>query len=207
MFHINEFENNNLLLKVDSPYSLNYLVFVQNVFLNKRDGSNHFPSIDSSKWSLLQQDEFQVKFKSIWDEVIRKNIQSPHYDYNGVLESDAPLYRQLFEGNENGEYGFSESIKLFQSWWGNIFFGKGAMEIVYEAEGSRIYDELAMALKSKNLILPNNQLTIMLLYDKQTIVDKNVMPYHYVLPIEELFVNKSNIVANILKDLNVKGHC
>ncbi|GLC88427.1 group-specific protein [Lysinibacillus piscis] len=201
MLDVNEFENDHFILRVDSPYSLNYLIFVQNVFLNNRDGSHHFPSVDSSKWNLLQHDDFQAKFKSIWDEVVRKNTQSPHYDYNGVLESDAPLYRQLFEGNVKGDYGFSESIRLFQSWWGSIFFGKGAVEMVYVAEGSEIYDELAIAIKSKNLMIPNNQLTIMLLYDKQTIVAQNITPYHYLLPMEELFLNKNNIVMNILNNL------
>lgn len=203
MLDINEFENNNLILKVASSYSLNYLIFVQNIFLNNRDGSKHFPSIDSSKWNILQEDEFQTKYKSIWDEVFKKNTQNTHYDYNGVLESDNQLYRQLFECNENGEYGFSESVKLFLSWWGNGYYGKVTMEILYETEGREIYDELLNEIKSKNLIIPNNQLNIILLYDKQTIVNNSVIPYHYLLPIEELFLNKNNISSNILKNINL----
>jgi hypothetical protein len=200
MFDLNNAKNNQLNLEVTAPYSLNYLIFIQNLFLNNNSNNNPhplFPNFNSFSWSILPQEKFNIKFKEIWNEVIYKTEQNQYYDSNGVLENDRSFYRQLFDRNVNGEFGFSESVKLFLSWW-NGFYGKIAIERLFESEGGQgIYNEL-----SKSQILYNlniSQIKINIIYDKQRLFSTTSSLSHAVLPIQELFFNRTEIVSNLLE--------
>lgn len=198
MFDLNNAKNNQLNLEVTAPYSLNYLIFIQNLFLNNNSNNNLqplFPNFNSLSWGILPQEKFNAKFKEIWNEVIYKNVQNQYYDSNGVLENDSSFYRQLFDRNVNGEFGFSESVKLFLSWW-NRFYGKIAMERLFESEGGQeIYNELSKSL----IYLNNNQFKINIIYDKQRLFSTTSSLSYAVLPIQELFFNRTEIVSNLLE--------
>lgn len=107
------------------------------------------------------------------------------------------FYRQLFDRNVNGEFGFSESVKLFLSWW-NGFNGKIAIEGLFESGvGHEIYNELSKSLKLYNLT--NSQFKINIIYDKQRLFSTTYSLSYSVLPIQELFLNKTEIVPNLLE--------
>ncbi|MFC9540038.1 group-specific protein [Lysinibacillus sp. NPDC056959] len=145
----------------------------------------------------MPKGKFNIKFKEIWNEVIYINVQNQYYDSNGVLENDGSLYRQLFDRNVNGEFGFSESVKLFLSWW-NGFYGKIAIERLFESEGGQeIYNELSKSLILYNL--NNSQFKINIIYDKQQLFSTTSSLSYAVLPIQELFLNRTEIVSNLLE--------
>jgi hypothetical protein len=199
LFDLNNAENNQLNLETTAPYSLNYLIFIQNLFLNNNNNQQQslFPDFNSSDWGILPEGEFDIEFKKIWNEVIYKNVQNQYYDNNGVLENDSSFYRQLFDRNVNGEFGFSESVKLFLSWW-NGFYGKIAIEGLFESGGGHeIYNELSKSLKLYNL--NNSQFKINIIYDKQRLFSTTYSLSYAVLPIQELFLNKTEIVPNLLE--------
>lgn len=196
-----------LNLVIEAPYSLNYLIFIQNIYLNNYNKaetfSPFFPYVDSSKWGLLEQEKFRIKFNEIWNEVVQKNNKDQLYENNGVLEEDSQLYKQLFESDSSGEVGFSESAKLFLSWWNEVF-GKIAINRVFETEGgNEIYNEFLQAVQSNKYAITNNRFKIDLIYDKPSIVNKtNTSSYNYILPIQDLFFNRENIVPELLRCLD-----
>ncbi|MEC1155661.1 hypothetical protein [Cytobacillus horneckiae] len=203
---INEPSNTELNLVIEAPYSLNYLIFIQNIYLNndsKCENSNRlFPYLDSSKWGLLEQKKFSIKFNEVWNEVVHKNNKDQLYEHNGVLYDDSQLFKQLFESDSKGEVGFSESVKLFMSWWDEVF-GKMAISRVYETEGSDIYNEFLKAIQSNQCTITNNRFNIDLIYDKNSIVKSTNTPsYYYIMPIQDLFFNRENIVPELLKCLD-----
>ncbi|USK32559.1 hypothetical protein LIT25_18430 [Bacillus sp. F19] len=59
-------ETNPFEMETNAPYSLNYLIFVQNIFRNNNKENNQkpsFPYLDSSQWGLLQEEDFIATFK------------------------------------------------------------------------------------------------------------------------------------------------
>lgn len=196
----------NLSLTVEAPYSLNYLIFMQNIFLNntKTEGEDNnrsfpFPYFDSSNWGVLKEEKFESKFKEIWSEISYKNEQGG-YDHNGILEQDSRIYKQLFSNNIDGEHGFPKSVKLFLSWW-ESFYGKIAIERLFESEnGQEVYFDFSNAINSNNYIITTKRFKINLIYDKQLLVDTTSTSSHFVLPIEDLFMNRNKIAYNLLKN-------
>ena len=45
-------------MEVNAPYSLNYLIYIQNLYLNSKNNDKKkplFPHIDSSMWGILSE--------------------------------------------------------------------------------------------------------------------------------------------------------
>jgi hypothetical protein len=204
MKDIQEVESNPFEIEVNTPYSLNYLVFVQNIFLNSNDKNSRnpfFPYVDSSKWGVLQNEEFEKTFKEIWNEVIHKNRTNRLYDHNGILDFEKTSFKQLFEKNENGEFGYSESVKSFLAWWDGIY-GKIAIGKVFDDDSmNKIYCELAKSIKPSNDVAINRRLKIDLVYDKPLLVGSTQSSWYVVLPIEEIFKSKNRpfVITKLLK--------
>ena len=100
MHNINEIENNPFIMEVNAPYSLNYLVFIQNVFENGNNKNREnplFPYVDSSRWGILQNEFFTKTFKEVWNEVVSENVDNRMYDHSRIFEFESPLYQRLFE--------------------------------------------------------------------------------------------------------------
>ncbi|MEW8971586.1 MAG: group-specific protein, partial [Mesobacillus sp.] len=120
-------------MEVNAPYSLNYLIAIQNIYLNSKNTdceSPLFPYVDSSTWGILEE-EFEETFTQVWEASVQKNSREHMYDHNGVLQFDKQLYQKLFKNNESGSFGYSESVKFFLAWW-NGLHGKIAIEATFD---------------------------------------------------------------------------
>lgn len=184
-------------MEVNAPYSLNYLIFVQNIYLNSQNKDKEnplFPYVDSSMWGILRGD-FEKTFTEVWIEVVKKNSQNGLYDHNGVLDFDKSLFLKLFENNKKGVFGYSESVKSFLAWW-NGLYGKIAIEKVFDDDRiDKVYRELATTLNV------NKRLKIDLIYDRPSITGYTESSWYAVLSIEEIFIPKKRpeIISNLLK--------
>ncbi|MCA1057548.1 hypothetical protein LCL96_01285 [Rossellomorea aquimaris] len=52
-------------IEVNAPYLLNYLIYVQNIYLNSKNQDREtplFPYVDSSKWGILDS-QFEQTYK------------------------------------------------------------------------------------------------------------------------------------------------
>jgi len=148
-------------------------------------------------WGVLKEEKFESKFKEIWSEITYKNEQSG-YDHNGILEQDSSIYKQLFSNNIDG---IPESVKLLLSWWGG-FHGKIAIERLFESEnGQEVYFDFLNAINSNDYLITTKKFKINLIYDKPLLVDTTSISSHFILPIEEIFMNRNKIAYSLLKNL------
>jgi hypothetical protein len=172
-------------LEVNAPYSLNYLIFLQNIFLNQIGHGNGrllFPYLDSGQWRILDQENFHRAFKEVWEEIIQRNLDR-RFDHNGILEEQKFLYLKLFEGQS--DHGYIESTKAFYAWWDGIA-GKIAVERVFDDDSmNKIYLELADSIETST---EHNRLAIDLVYDRPVLSEHYSAPWYLVLPIEDVFL-------------------
>lgn len=176
-------------LEVNAPYSLNYLIFLQNIYLNQNMQQKDrllFPYLDSSKWGLLCQETFVSVFKELWEEVLQRNLNR-RFDHNGILSGERILFQRLFEATEAGIFGYEESSKAFLAWWDSLA-GKVAVERVFDDDTmNKIYKELANSVTTTS---GNNRLIIDLLYDRPVLSDFCQQSWYLTLPIEDVFFKK-----------------
>lgn len=184
-------------MEVNAPYSLNYLIYVQNIYLNSKNQDREtplFPYVDSSKWGILY-DEFEQTYKEVWVETLNNNYISGKYDHNGILDFDKALFQRLFENNGTGFFGYSESVKSFLAWWDGIY-GKIAIEGVFDDDRmNKIYRELSESINA------HKRLKIDLIYDRPVLAGQSESSWYAVLPIEDVFRYKqrSEVISNLLK--------
>lgn len=183
-------------MEVNAPFSLNYLIYVQNIYINseKQNRENPlFPYVDSSTWGLIE-DEFKDIFTEVWNEAVNKNGQSGLYDHNGILDLDEQLYQKLFKDNETGLFGYSESVKSFVTWWSGIY-GKVSIESVFDENRlNEVYKEL-----SKSLIV-SKRLRIDLIYDNPVLTENTSSSWYAILPIEDIFNprKKADVISKLI---------
>jgi hypothetical protein len=188
---------NGFEMEVNAPYTLNYLIYIQNIYLNSKNQDNDdplFPYIDSSMWGILDE-EFENIFKEVWKEAANKNFQSRMYDHNGILDFDKALYQKLFENNVMGAFGYSESVKSFLAWWNGVF-GKIATESVFDNDKiNEVYRELSRSLDV------NKRLKIDLIYDKTILTGYTENSWYAVLPIKDIYISQKRpkIISKLLK--------
>lgn len=184
-------------MEVNAPYSLNYLIYVQNIYLNSKNQDREtplFPYVDSSTWGILD-DEFEQTYKEVWVETLNNNYSSGKYDHNGILNFDKALFEKLFENNGTGFFGYSESVKSFLAWWDGIY-GKIAIEGVFDDDRmNKIYRELSETINA------DKRLKIDLIYDRPVLTGQSESSWYAVLPIEDVFRYKQRpeVISNLLK--------
>ncbi|TDL82422.1 group-specific protein [Peribacillus frigoritolerans] len=184
-------------MEVNAPYSLNYLIYVQNIYINSENQDREnplFPYVESATWGLVEG-EFENIFTEVWNEAVKKNYHSGLYDHNGTLELDKTLYQKLFKDNETGEFGYSESVKSFVTWWNGIY-GRISIESVFdENRMNKVYTELSRSLNV------NKRLKINLIYDNPLLTENTYSTWYAVLPIEDIFNSRkrSEVISKLFK--------
>lgn len=186
--------HNPFIIESDVPYSLNFLVYIQNAYLNsKNDESKNpkFPYIDVSKWALIEDERFLIKFKDVWGKVVHNIVSVSHFDNHSVLENNKLLFRTLFQNNHDGEIGYHESCKSFMAWWEGLA-GKLAIVHVVNNQMYKVYKEISETIKE------DKRLTISLVYDKFPLGELQTLPWYAVLPIEDIFFQKKKEIVPLL---------
>jgi hypothetical protein len=184
-------------IEVNAPYSLNYLIYVQNIYLNSKNqdsGTPLFPYLDSSTWGILDG-EFEQTYKEVWEETLNNNYNSGMYDHNGILDFDKALFQKLFENNEIGVFGYLESVKSFLAWWDGIY-GRIAIEGVFDDDRmNKVYRELSESINV------DKRLKIDLIYDRPFLTGQSESSWYAVLPIEDVFRYKQRpeVISTLLK--------
>lgn len=189
--------HNGFEMEVNAPCSLNYLITIQNIYLNSKNKDCEiplFPYFDSSNWGILDE-EFEETFSKVWQEAVDKNSNDPMYDHNGIFHFDKELYQKLFKNNESGFIGYSESVKFFLAWW-NGLYGKMAIEGVFDHDRmEKVYKELSATIESER------RLRIHLIYDKPVLTSNSERPWFAVVQIEDVFISnkRPELISTLLK--------
>lgn len=184
---------NSLLMRTEASVALNFLIYIQNIFINQnKEEEYRFPYVFST---LAFDDEFVFKYKELWNEVTERisedNINSAKIYYE---EKDL-FYNRLFVNSYNSLEDYGEIYKAFKVWW-NSFAGQFSIERSIDEISNELYEELASSLSQKR-IKPNKELSICLVYDECLLVDLEVTSYFAIIPIKDFYVNYKDLVHKL----------
>ncbi|MFS0644391.1 hypothetical protein [Siminovitchia sp. 179-K 8D1 HS] len=187
---------NSLLMKIDASFALNFLIYIQNIFLNqsRKEGEVTFPYLPLR---ITFNENFESKYNELWNEVSQR-IADDHINGAYIFYEEKDLfYERLFPVNSIGLKDFSEIYKAFDVWW-NSFAGRFAAERSIDEVAEKLYADLAASLIKRG-IKPEHELHISLIYDKCILADAEASSYFAVIPIRDFFVKYEELVQKLLK--------
>ncbi|MCK9859675.1 hypothetical protein [Paenibacillus sp. ATY16] len=187
----------NFTIKSFAPYSLNYLIYIQNAFISSKDEVLKFPSLETTHWGLLEDKHFRESYKKVWGEMVRRISQNSLTDHNGILVTEQTLFRKLFKADEQGEKGFEESRKSFYAWFSSL---TGQLTIERAADHIMYY-EIDIYNKVSNTIYrhdrTNQELLISLIYDECLFDVSTGYSWHSIVSLKDIFLDKKTLVSII----------
>ncbi|MGE8081478.1 hypothetical protein [Peribacillus loiseleuriae] len=187
---------NSLLIRTEAPYTLNFLIYTQNIYLNQNRNEEElrFPYYPSK---VAFKEEFDLDYKNIWDKVSQRISDHHSNDVKIFYEEKDLFYQSLFVNNSDSLKEFNEIYKSFKVWWGS-FAGHFAVERSIDEKGEKLYVELASSLTQKG-IEPQKELSISLVYDECLLVNLEVSSYFAILSIKDFFVKYNELVHKLQK--------
>lgn len=86
---------NSLLMRTEASYALNFLAYIQNIFLNQKSGQEEyrFPYILSK---YIVKEDFELRYKELWDEIRQKVSEDPENDMKIFYEEKDLFHQRLF---------------------------------------------------------------------------------------------------------------
>lgn len=102
---------NTLLMRTEAPHSLNFLIYIQNIFLNRSQGSKElkFPYIPTK---CEFRKDFVMHYRELWSKISKRISEQPLNDLKIFTEERSLFYQELFaEDNDN----LNEFNDLYQS--------------------------------------------------------------------------------------------
>ncbi|MGP4038530.1 hypothetical protein ACTWP4_01280 [Gracilibacillus sp. D59] len=187
---------NSLLMRAEVTYSLNFLIYIQNIYLNQNrsEGELRFPYYRSA---ISFKEEFALNFKNVWDEISQRVSDHPSNGLKIFAEEKDLFYQSLFIKNPDSLKEFHEIYKSFKVWW-DSFIGHFALERSIDEKGQELYKELATALTQRR-IQPQKELDISLVYDECLLVNLDISSYFAVVPIKDFFFKYNDLVSELQK--------
>lgn len=185
---------NTLLMRTEASYSLNFLVYIQNLFLNRSQSRDElkFP-YTSMKCEFTE--EFDMRFRELWDVVSMRISEDPMNDLTIFNEEKNLFYQELFVANDETLNEFNEIYQSFKVWWGSVA-GRFAVERSIDEYIHNIYIELADFLMEKG-IKPQNKMNISLIYDDCLLVDLVPSSYFAVLSMRDCIVSYKELIPKL----------
>ncbi|MFC7684943.1 hypothetical protein [Ureibacillus sp. GCM10028918] len=188
--------NISLLIRTDALYSLNFFIYLQNIYLNQtqREERFKFPYVTE----MIQfYDNFEMKFKQLWEGILIKFYKEKDngLDLKIFYEEKDLFYDKLFIPNSDSLKTYNEIHTGFEVWWSSVA-GRFSVENVIENPMHNIYIELTNSLK-KNEREPKKQLNISLIYDKCILSNTKFHSYFAVLFIMDIYSNKEELILKL----------
>ncbi|MGM0904534.1 MAG: hypothetical protein ACQEXB_26005 [Bacillota bacterium] len=185
---------NTLLMRTEASYSLNFLIYLQNIYLNQNQNKDPLKYPYRPTKCEFRKD-FEKSFKEVWNQISKRIPEHPKHDQNIFFEEKNIFYKSLFIENDDTLQEFAEIYLSFKVWWGS-FAGRFAIERSFDVHGQDIYGALVNLLLEKEM-KPQRELDISLIYDECFFVDLDPAGYFAVLPIKEWFVNYKQIISKL----------
>ncbi|WP_313893838.1 hypothetical protein [Psychrobacillus sp.] len=185
---------NSLLMTTDASYTLNFLIYIQNIFLNQNQSNEEY-KYPFFPLKIAFNKDFELKYKDLWGEIAER-ISKPHSNDMKIFHEEKDLfYQRLFVINSDSLKKYAEIYKSFQVWW-DSFAGRFSVERSIDETGQKLYVELAKSL-TQSEIKPQRSLNISLIYDECLLANAEVSSYFAVLPIRNFFVKYKELVPKL----------
>lgn len=185
---------NSLIMKTDSSFALNFLIYLQNIFLNQNRSEEdlRFPNLSTR---MVFKDDFELKYKELWNEISQRISDDNKNDVRLFYEEIDLFYQSLFVIDADNLKNFNEIYKTFKVWW-NSFAGRFSIERAIDEMGQNLYWDLANLLVRKG-IEPQKELNITLIYDECLLANAQASSYFAVLPLRDFFVKYKELVPKL----------
>jgi L-rhamnose mutarotase len=185
---------NSLLMRTEASSTLNFLVYIQNVFLNQNcnEEEYRFPYIPLK---IAFNEKFELHYKELWDMVSQRISDNPMNDMKIFTDEKDLFYRSLFMDSGDSIKRYSEIYQSFKIWW-DSFAGRFSIENSISEKGQKLYKDLANSLIQKGS-LPQKELNISLVFDECPLGNLEVSSYCAVVPIKDFIVNYKQLLFKL----------
>ncbi|MBP3951866.1 hypothetical protein [Bacillus suaedae] len=185
---------NTLLMRTEASHSLNFLIYIQNLFLNQNENRDElkFPYIPTK---IEFREDFDTCYRMLWEEVLKRITEHPKNDLKMYIEKKNLFYHGLFAETENTLNGFNQLYQAFKVWWDSLA-GRFSVERSIDDQGQKIYAALADLLIEER-ITPKKELNIILIYDDCVLVDLEPSSYLAVLSISDCLMKYKELIRKL----------
>ncbi|MFL0365625.1 hypothetical protein ACH0BF_21685 [Pseudobacillus sp. 179-B 2D1 NHS] len=106
---------NTLLMRTEASQSLNFLIYIQNIFLNQSQSSNElkFPYIPTK---CEFRKDFVMHYRELWDEISKRTSEQSLNDLKIFTEEKSLFYQELFAKDDDTLNEFNEIYQSFKAW-------------------------------------------------------------------------------------------
>ncbi|MEK5063676.1 hypothetical protein [Cytobacillus sp. FSL R5-0596] len=185
---------NSLIMKTETSFALNFLIYIQNIFLNqsRNEEDLRFPY---SSTKIAFKEDFELKYEELWTEISQRISDDTKNDIRTFYEEKDLFFQRLFSIDTDSFQNFNEIYKTFKVWW-NSFVGRFSIERSVDEMGQKLYWDLSNLLVQKGIV-PKKELNISLIYDDCLLANAQVSSYFAVLPIGDFFVKYKELVPKL----------
>jgi hypothetical protein len=185
---------NSLIMKTNTSFTLNFLVYIQNIFLNQNRNEEdlRFPYLSTR---IAFKEDFELKYEELWNEISQRISDDNKNDVRTFYEEKDLFYQRLFVIDDYSFKNFNEIYKTFKVWW-NSFAGRFSIERSIDEMGQKLYWDLANSLVQRE-IEPKKEFNISLIYDDCLLANAQISSYFAVLPIRDFIVKYKELVPKL----------
>lgn len=181
----------NGILQTTTSTSLNFLIYVQNLYLSQRElGKHRFPSY-RVPFSVFHEN-FEENFQELWETIVNSLKENHDNDLKLFYEQKALFSERLFGEQAVYSVKFEDVYRTFQNWWGS-FAGSFAIERAADDKVSQLYHELTTARNGLT-----NKWTMSILYDDCAFASHKRMETLTITSIPEIHIRYADVVERML---------
>ncbi|WLD94744.1 hypothetical protein [Alkalihalobacillus sp. AL-G] len=194
-------KGNSFFIRTEAHFTLNFLVYIHNIFLNQRSSeADRFPY-----WSydvkFVEEGTFQIAFNEKWNYLIGQLAEQPKNDQLIFYENSEFFYKGLFQETKENEAQFIEIKQSFLIWW-KSFAGCFVIERTIDNHlHEKVYQSLTAAVIQSGKEL-KGELQISLVYDKVHFAVESEHSYFAVLPISDFYLSKNDLLDRLQNCIN-----
>ncbi|RAP76137.1 hypothetical protein [Paenibacillus montanisoli] len=185
-----------LTMRSESAYTLNYLIYIQNMYLNQRDaarGERHkFPYLPNLK--LPFADDFEAGFANIWAEASASIAEHPFNDLKLFAAHRERIFEPLFVHSEGAWEPYECFYQSFLAWW-DSYAGRLALERTFDAW--RVYTVLSAIVQAAGGV-PLKGFEISIVYDACVLGSEDKRSYFAVMPLADCLVNSLKLEQRLM---------
>nr|WP_027417355.1 hypothetical protein [Aneurinibacillus terranovensis] len=178
-----------MIVHTNLSFSLNYLIYMQNIFLNYQHGNEEnfnpvFPFCNTSCNNPLNTENFKEKWGNSLEVLINKRINS---QFEPLLENlHDSIFINLFKNDDERDKYLLESYKSFLAWWEPDGFGAQLLLEMF-LEKIDLYTEIQKIIKEHQVSVTHDKLKIDVIYDDIVLTSPILKLGYVIVSYKELF--------------------
>lgn len=181
----------NFTLVTTTSTSLNFLIYVQNLYSSQKERvKNIFPSYRVPV--SIFNDNFEESFCELWDKIVEALEENTENDMKLFYEQKTLFCKYLFNEQAVSTVKFEDIYRTFQNWWGS-FAGSFAIERAADDKVSQLYFELTNGEREPLL----ESFSVSILYDDCVFAEHKKTATMAITSIPEIYIRYTDVVDRI----------